>query len=439
MRVEFAPTGEILASEASRGHYSSGMSIHAPRWSSSFVLLALALVPAWATGVRAQSTASTVRSKYVILVMTDGFRWQELFTGADPGLVRSTRGGDTAAVRAAFDRETPTARREALMPFVWSTIATHGQILGDASAGSASQLTNGMKFSYPGYNEVLTGHPDPRIDSNRHGSNANRSVFAWLNAQPSLAGQVAVFGGWSAFPRIFNSVQSGVPVYNGSTAVMLPAQSPRQTMTGRFMGLLQRYLPSITSDAVVGRAAAAYQVTATPRVLFVGFNETDHWGHASRYDRYLTAAHQVDAFLAEIWANAQANPATRDSTTLIVTTDHGRGDGGDWFAHGRTVAGAERIWIAAIGPDIPARGVRRETPSTQSQVAATVAAAVGLDWTAAEPKAAAALPVFEMTSAANGAGTTSVADSVGRQSVTPPSRPSPVPAPDRPAATARPR
>lgn len=39
---------------------------------------------------------------------------------------------------------------------------------------------------------------------------------------------------------------------------------------------------------------------------------------------------------------------------------------------------SDRIWIAAIGPDIPVlgvrRGVRRGVPSTQSQVAATIAA-----------------------------------------------------------------
>ncbi len=400
------------------------------------MVLAVALLPAV---VHAQAPASA-RSKYVILVMTDGFRWQELFNGADPELVRTARGKDSLALRTAFGRDTPEARRAALMPFLWGTVAAHGQILGDSSAGSVAQVTNGLKFSYPGYNEVLTGHADPRIASNRHGSNANRSVFAWLNSQDSLAGQVVAFGGWSAFPRIFNSLHSGVPVYNGSGTVPASSAPPRQTMTGRVMGVLQRFLPHSTSDRVVHKAAVAYQRTATPRALFIGFNDTDHWGHVERYDRYLQSAHQVDAFLAEIWANAQANPATRDSTTLIVTTDHGRGDGREWIRHGRGVDGAERIWIAAMGPDIPALGVRQGTPTTQSQVAATVAAALGLDWTAVEPKAAMALPVFDAIDASPRSGATSNSDSVG-ESVTPPApKPlSPAPSPDQPAARVRPR
>ena len=103
------------------------------------------------------------------------------------------------------------------------------------------------------------------------------------------------------------------------------------------------------------------------------------------------------------------------------------------------MTGAERVWIAAIGPDIPALGVRQGTPSTQSQVAATVAAALGLDWKAAEPKAASALPVFDMSDALRGSGDSSSQHSAARQSVMPlaPTTPSPVPALDRPATTAR--
>ena len=132
-----------------------------------------------------------------------------------------------------------------------------------------------------------------------------------------------------------------------------------------------------------------------PRVLFIGYGETDEWAHAGRYDMYLQSAHQVDAFLEDLWKRAQANPATRDKTTLIVTTDHGRGLGAKWTDHGQDVDGAERIWMAVMGPDVPPMGVRRNTPATQSQIAATIAAALGLDWAKAEPRAAQPLPAFK--------------------------------------------
>jgi phosphopentomutase len=131
-----------------------------------------------------------------------------------------------------------------------------------------------------------------------------------------------------------------------------------------------------------------------PRVLFVGYGETDEWAHAGKYDLYLRSAQNMDAYLAQLWARVQSDPRTRDKTTMIVSTDHGRGWGREWTDHGKDVAGAEFIWTAVIGPDTPARGVRVNTPVQQAQVAATIAALLGRDWQKAEPKAAPPLPIF---------------------------------------------
>ncbi|MGA3203434.1 MAG: hypothetical protein ABSF12_13200 [Bryobacteraceae bacterium] len=55
--------------------------------------------------------------------------------------------------------------------------------------------------------------------------------------------------------------------------------------------------------------------------------------------------------------SAASMPAYRDSTTLIVTSDHGRGSTlADWSDHGKKVPGADKIWLAILGPDAPASG-----------------------------------------------------------------------------------
>ena len=57
--------------------------------------------------------------------------------------------------------------------------------------------------------------------------------------------------------------------------------------------------------------------------------------------------------------------------------------------------GASYIWIAALGPRVPATGVWSEhAPFMQSQVAATVAAMVDEDFPSAVPQAAAPLPIL---------------------------------------------
>jgi hypothetical protein len=121
-----------------------------------------------------------------------------------------------------------------------------------------------------------------------------------------------------------------------------------------------------------------------PRLLFVGYGEPDEWAHAGRYDFVLQSLHNADGYVSELWAFLQSLPQYRGHTTLIITTDHGRG-GGDtgWKDHGADVPGAGNIWLAAMGPGIPALGERGNVPEVkQAQVAATVAALLGKDFRA---------------------------------------------------------
>lgn len=42
---------------------------------------------------------------------------------------------------------------------------------------------------------------------------------------------------------------------------------------------------------------------------------------------------------------------------MIITTDHGRGiNKKTWTGHGSSIPEAKEIWMAAIGPDTPAKG-----------------------------------------------------------------------------------
>src|SRR4051812_27778355 len=112
--------------------------------------------------------SAQTQTRKVILVMTDGLRWQEVFRGVDPELLNKEHGGvrDVEAIRKSYWRETPEQRRAALFPFLWSEIAAKGQVFGNRDAGSEMFVTNGKNFSYPGYSETLTGFADDRIDSN---------------------------------------------------------------------------------------------------------------------------------------------------------------------------------------------------------------------------------------------------------------------------------
>ncbi len=356
---------------------------HCLIWAVSLVVLSTA----------AMSQAASLKTQNVFLIISDGLRWQEVFTGADDKLLTKENGGvaNVASARAEYWRDTAEARRKVLMPFLWNTIAVQGQVMGNRTKGSAVSVTNGLKFSYPGYNELITGFGDPRINSNDRIPNPNSNVFEWLSTQSGFRGRVAVFGTWDLFPYIFNCERSQLPVWPSweqkfqAWEIRVPASLSQ---------LYQDTTPSwegVAYDSFICPAVSHHMRQARPRVVFVGLGETDEWPHGGRYDLYLHTARQADRYVQRLWETAQSLPQYRNKTTFIFTTDHGRGSGlKEWQSHGQSVNGAEDCWIAVIGPDTPPLGERTQTEAhTQSQIAATIAALLGKDYCAINSKAGA--------------------------------------------------
>ena len=359
---------------------------------STLHCLLLALLFSVGNFAEAQTAAPILKTKNVFLIISDGLRWQEVFTGAEEKLMTKSNGVKYAsALRKDFWRDTDEERRKALLPFFWSEIAQHGQIYGNQTKGSIATVTNGKKFSYPGYNEMLTGSPDERIDSNKKIPNPNVTVFEWLQTRPGFQKRVAAFGSWDVFPYIFNRERSGLPIW--------PAWEPRfedKSITpSQPLSDMLRDTTALWSDLIfdsfLQRATLDYVAGKKPHALFIGFGETDEWAHENRYDLYLQSAQHVDSYLRALWDTVQSLPEYKDQTTFIITADHGRGSGEtEWRDHGSRVVGAENIWLAVLGPDTPALGERTQTaPITQSQIAATLAALLGEDYRAAYPKAGA--------------------------------------------------
>ncbi len=342
--------------------------------------------------------AATRATQNVFLITTDGLRWEEVFRGAEEMLISKEYGnvGDTNALRAKFWRAHSAEARQALFPFLWGTVAAKGQLFGHRTLGSEVRVSNGHNFSYPGYNEFLTGIADPRIDSNDKNLNANTNVFEWLNTRAGFQRRVAAAVNWDVLPWILNAPRAGFPVWSGfetpsgTRALEVPPLLKDTVEYGRTIW------SGVLLDTFVHAAARHAVETLKPRAMYVSLGETDDWAHEGRYERYLNAAHQFDRMLASLWNLVQSLPEYRGTTTFVITTDHGRGPAPvAWQNHGRQIADSAYMWMAVIGPDTQALGERRNVPLvTQAQVAATVAALVGEDFNAFSTKSAA--PVREV-------------------------------------------
>jgi hypothetical protein len=360
-----------------------------------WLLLLTSLVALRAAGA-AESAAAALPShetQTVVLIVSDGLRWQEIFTGAEEDLLNDKEGGSwvsTEDLRKRYWRASAAERRALLFPFLWGTVAKRGQIFGNQALGSVAHVTNGKAFSYPGYNEMTTGFPNDAIDSNEFGLNPNATVFEWLNNTEEFRGKVAVYGTWNVYDNIFNKPRSGLVMQTGWALSPSGHDSPRTALLRELFTTTTQFDEEDCPNSFLQIPLIDYVKSGGPRVLFVGYGETDNWAHQGRYDLVLDSAHRMDHFVAQLWNTMQAMPQYRGTTTFIITTDHGRGGGlTEWKEHGVEEKGSENIWLAVMGPDTMPLGERRQVaPVAQAQIAATLAAFVGKDYPAAQPKAA---------------------------------------------------
>ena len=339
---------------------------------------------------------SQTRIENIVLVTIDGFRWQEVFTGMDSALARNPRfnQNDSAGLFERYWNDDPEKRRTMLFPFLWSTVAREGQIYGNRLKGSLVDNANPYWFSYPGYSEILCGYADTAINSNDYPDNPHTTVLEFLNAQPGYKGSVAAFCAWDAFDRIINERRSGIPVVSAFQPCGGGAPSGRERLLNDMLG--NSFAPWGTEeclDAFTHCAAVEDLTTRHPRVLYIAYGETDEWAHAGQYLNYLNAAHQNDAWLAQLWGAIEQDPFYAKKTALFIAVDHGRGADAKWTSHGKSVPGAHEIWCAILGPGVPARGeISGGSPISQRQFAQTLASLLGLTYSAEHPVA----PKFDL-------------------------------------------
>ncbi len=320
------------------------------------------------------------KTENVILITLDGFRWQEVFTGADSILLSDENYvKDSEGLTKMFWNDDMSERRETLLPFFWKTLANEGQLYGNRTYGNKVDVTNGLFFSYPGYNEILTGYADERINSNDKINNPNTTVLEFINNQKAFTGKVAAFGSWDVFPYIINEERSRVLVNAGFE----PAVG-NLTENEKLLNKLQTEIPqewsTVRFDAFTHHFAKEYLEKHQPKLLYISYGETDDYAHHGQYDHYLKSAQQTDSFIKGLWEWVQSKEQYKNKTTILITSDHGRGTipKDTWRSHGKDIVGADEIWLAVIGPDVKVLGeVKSKSTIYQNQIASTVAKLLG--------------------------------------------------------------
>jgi hypothetical protein len=329
----------------------------------------------------------------LVLITLDGARTQEIFGGLDLDVLKSAvRDGQKVEETNTYKQfwaATADERRRKLMPFFWTLVTQHGSIAGNQELGSVVRLSNRHWFSYPGYAEILLGEAhDDLIKSNDPIRNPFVTVLEELRRHLNVTrDDVATFASWS----VFNAIVEHTEGATFASAGVEDGASTRQDVA--LLNQLQRQVQApwegIRFDAFTFGLAMAHLESARPRVLYLAFDETDDWAHDGRYDRVLEAYARTDRYLEQLWTWLQNQNDYRGRTHVLITTDHGRGrTTADWRNHGAKVDGAQDVWLAFASSRMPQRGEWRGGPAlSTSQIAATIAGWMGLDWNTLRPNA----------------------------------------------------
>lgn len=328
---------------------------------------------------------SNSNEQNVILITLDGFRWQELFTGIDEDLMTNKDfSSDIIGLRKLYWKKTLQERRKALLPFIWGTVSEIGQIHGNRTLGSYVNLTNSYWFSYPGYNEILSGNADDdRIKSNDKIPNPNKTILELANLDKRYEGKVGAFASWDVFPYIVNEDRSGVLVNAGFDLAEGDVLSVNETYLNKLQDVTPSPWSTVRLDVFTHHFAIEYLKNVHPSLLYVSYGETDDFAHDGNYDAYIKSANTTDGFIKELWEFTQKNSIYKDKTTFIITTDHGRGTQPieTWRGHGSSINGADEVWFIAFGAGVKSLGeVNQGEQLYSNQIASTIAQLLKLDF-----------------------------------------------------------
>lgn len=275
----------------------------------------------------------------LIVITVDGLRWQEIF-----------------GVEDVFDR---------------NYLTTVGDLYGDRNQGNLVNVANSTQISYPGYHELFTGNTSVIIN-NAPTLNPHETVFEFINEQSGFENKdVQVVGLWTRMREVFR-----VALPSSIFPVLTPAQLDTENRVIDIM-------PYLLSTADIDIYTEAFEEVKTealsmasslnspagdiegelllyligkkslekinPRVMYMQFSATDSEAHAGRWDGYINSAKNNGIFIKNLVNFVNTHPNYAGKTTILITTDHGRGTT-NWVAHGGNISGSDQTWFVMINP-----------------------------------------------------------------------------------------
>ncbi len=265
----------------------------------------------------------------VVLVVLDGVRWQDFFK-----------------TKEHFKQ-------------LWHNYGQRAVVKGNRRQKSTFK-TGGTAMSLPSYQRIFTGFDGPCSDNGCE--RVRRYTFAENLIRSGYADyhDVAVFSSWNKIKyamakrpgSFFSNV--GMQPFKFNKHHELPENLKNLNLGQQIM---QPRWRTARFDQFTFEFGHAYLKKYQPRFMFMALNDADEWAHRFRKREYEATLDMYDRYLVRLMKTLEEMGYYGRRTNVIVTTDHGRGDGKYWAHHGPYFKASQNGWFFALGQDIEANRV----------------------------------------------------------------------------------
>lgn len=308
----------------------------------------------------AQAQPSTCETKgpNVILFTWDGIRNQEFFDGTD----------------YYHRRQLPFSQRGKILKKFWSKHAPEGVVLGE---DENYRIASSVAISLPSYQAIFSGHAT-ECRNNSCGPIKEETFLEKIRTKLNLpVSDVAAFASWQGLQnavavdasRITHAIYPQIREDSLFDSSMIEIQKKAMTDLPKW--------PESRKDEYTFQLAMRYLKKNCPRVMYLSLVDSDEYGHADDYPGYVRVMKKYDEYLDELITTLDGMGLYGKQTTLIVTTDHSRGDKEDWTRHGYTDQVNKEVFLYLRGRGVvPTRN--RHLGGNHSMIRNTIESLMGL-------------------------------------------------------------
>lgn len=265
----------------------------------------------------------TLAASNVIYITLDGVRWQDVYQTKD------------------------------YFPKLWGKHAKRLVFYGKPHSNTTMEVAS-IPISLPSYQSQTTGKIQ-LCENNQCGRVKEKTLPEYLIEDRHFGKQdVVIFSSWTPIGDAVESKPGTTYCNNGNIPVTDPITHKPDTIMAELNYKQKNHLPELPLDRFdiyTVPQALHYFEKYQPKFMWLSLGDADEDAHANNLQKYYKQLGFYDNALDKLFTTLKAMHKDKD-TLVIVTTDHGRGNGKNWNFHGPKYPESKRTFAFVMNGEL---------------------------------------------------------------------------------------